>query len=168
MRDLVEKIINEQRTAGFPALSGTRVSGSIPVPEPLVNDIAREKAPRNVRVERIAFLPGNRIVVEANVPIAIFRKSVQIELILPELVDVAENPVMQIRVLGGLAFIGEIVANLLGKLPEGVTFTGGIVSVNLRTMLQKDGNADLLAYLRRLTFVSDRGVLFVGFAVKID
>ncbi len=167
MRDLVERLITEQRASGFPALSGTRVSGSIPVPELLVNDLAREKSPRNARVERIVFLPENRIVVDLSVQISIFRKSLQIELILPEVVDVAENPVMPIRVLGSFALLGQI-ANAMGQLPQGVTINGGIVNVNLRTFLQKDGNADLLDYLRRLTFVSDRGVLFVGFAVKID
>lgn len=167
MRDLVERIITEQRAAGFPAFRGTRISGSIPVPEPLINDLAREKSPRNARVERITFLPGNRVVVDLSVQITIFRKAIQIELILPEMVDVAENPVFPVRVMGSIALLGTI-ANALGQLPQGVTINGGIVSVNLRTFLQKDGNADLLNYLRRLTFVSDRGVLFVGFAVKVD
>lgn len=167
-REYIKQVIEQQRAQGFPAFKGAGIGGRIPLQEFVLNEVIRSKAPSGpFTVQSISILPNNQLVVDGVLSTWLFKKAIRIELHIAPLVDMDRDPILRIRTGGGLASIGEIVANLFKALPEGIVFSGGVVSVNLPLLLQSRGQGDLVRYLRRLTFSSQRGILFIGFDVRV-
>lgn len=170
MRATLERLFQQQRAEGFGALRGTNVSGSVPVRDSLVNAALQDRIRSGklpVKQGTIAFLGGGRVAVEATIKAFFLSPTVRLDLQFPASVDVTRDPVIRIGVSGPIAPLLPLVS-AIGKLPEGVTIGGGQITADLRALLTQRGYADLLPYLRRLTFGGERGTLAIGFEVRID
>jgi len=126
---------------------------SAPVAELAIHAEAENRLLVGFRIPRApAFVPPIRI------PVHIARQ--------PELPD---SPVLVLKlgVLGGLAALAGSAMRAFDKLPRGVQLDGDAVRLDLRSLLESQGMADLLRYVRRLEVTTVPAVVLIRIDVEV-
>jgi hypothetical protein len=170
MGDGIQRIIERQRAAGFPAFRGASVSGTIPVSEAVLNAVAwaalsEQETP--VQRMRLTLPGGNRIVVDLVARILIVNKAFRLELEVDEVVDFAREPVLRLRFVGaGLTgVLIEIFSSLFRQ--EGIRITGGAILVDLREILERQNFGFLLPLIRWVQIRGQAGQLNAEFLLMV-
>ena len=164
------EILRHLQETGFRDLAGTRVSGTVPVSERLINEVVASALPRGapVREVRVQPLPGNRFSVRVS-PRAPLLPTVTLKLEIERQADLPSSPVLVLRMatMGGLLGIAGAALPIAKMLPPGVRLDADRILVDLRTIAAERGAADLLQHVTRLRVNTEEGrvVLHVDLAV---
>jgi len=149
-------------------LNGTYVTGSLPVPEKVLNDIANAKiAERPGRIKQFAIQVGadNYVQLGIRVSVGPFTKWFR-----PEVIVTTETPVILFTIASpeyaGLMWLAELFAREL--LPSGVRIDGRQITLDLREVPQVAPYRRALSYLKTLRVSTRPGTLMVGFEFRID
>ena len=148
------------RDAGFRDLAGTRISGSIPVSERLLNQLVAATMPKNLPVREVTVRPepGNRFSVRIS-PRAAFLPQLTVKLEIEKQPQFPISPeiVLRMATMGGLLGLAGVAFPIASMLPPGVRLEGERIVVDLRELARREGVADLLELVRELDISTDEG-----------
>ena len=148
------------RDAGFRDLAGTRISGSIPVSERLLNQLVAATMPKNLPVREVTVRPepGNRFSVRI-APRAAFLPQLTVKLEIEKQAQFPTSPeiVLRMATMGGLLGLAGAAFPIASMLPPGVRLEGERIVVDLRELARREGVADLLELVRELEISTEEG-----------
>ena len=148
------QVFERELAIGCPGLRGTRVTGTVPITQAVVNDILRasDGASRHVQVE---IHPANRIVLHYS--------ALHVEAVLDDALVVGEAPTLSVRLESA------IVAWTLKRsltIP-GVQLDGRHITVNLGAVEALHPYRQLFPHIKAVTFATSEGLLNVRFELAI-
>jgi hypothetical protein len=148
------------RDAGFRDLAGTRISGSIPVSERLLNQLVAATMPKNLPVREVTVRPepGNRFSLRIS-PRAAFLPQLTVKLEIEKQAQFPTSPeiVLRMATMGGLLGLAGAAFPIASMLPPGVRLEGERIVVDLRELARREGVADMLELVRELDISTDEG-----------
>lgn len=164
------EILRQLQETRFRDLAGTRVSGTVPVSERLINELVAASIPRGapVREVRVQPLPGNAFSVRVS-PRAALLPSITLRLEIERQPELPASPLIVLRMatMGGLLGFAGSALPIASMLPPGVRLDADRILVDLRTIAAQRGAADLLQHVTQLRVNTEEGrvVLHVDLAV---
>ena len=143
----------------FSELPGMAIDASIPVPEPLANELIAEALQSNKNIEycRISIGDQNRISVNLKTPL--WPWPFQLKLKLFRSVDFSGSPKVR-AFLENYAFLGKL-GLLFKALPDEITFYKDQVSVDLGAYLQSAQQKRLLELIESVEIQTRPGMLIL-------
>lgn len=171
MKELIERLIAEQKASGFRDIAGTHVEGRVPLTQALMNEaVAGALRGKNLPLKGATILvtTGNRLIIGLQHGILFAPK--RVEITFPPQANLAEDPILRMRLhLGGLGGVlaGFAAALFPGKFPEGVSLSGDQLAIDMRRLLQSRNLGEFAPLLRSLRFQSETGTLWFGFTVAV-
>jgi hypothetical protein len=171
MRSQLGELWNRERASGFTGLSGSRVSGVVPVRQALVDHfVSQWRSPHGLENLQIRLLPSNMVYVSADVRVFGFRKHVDLTVKVAQAVDFQHRPTLRLLFAerSALAFAATLAAPLLGRLPQGVSIANEMIVIDLADLLASRGAGDLLRPVRALAIEGQEGVIWLNVDIEID
>ena len=170
MGSAVAELLAEERRTGLARLAGSRLRATVPVREPLVARlISQARLPSLVRGLNVRFLPGNHVIVEAEVQVLGFRK--RLEMALKVAASADPGPPRTIRLVfverSLLSSAAGLAGPILGGLADGIGIRDGVVTVDLDTLAARAGVRDLAGHLREVAIDGQEGVLWLEIDVEV-
>jgi hypothetical protein len=154
-------------------LTGTRLSGEIPLTNAVVNHIiaarlAEARVP--ISAARVEALDGNAIGIQL-VPSARLIPSVRIEARIERQPEFPDYPVLRLRwsILGAGA-LARLAAPMIAKftsLPPGVSLEADLVTIDVRELLVARGFGDIIEFIAGVRIDTRPGVFVIRFEVGI-
>ena len=157
---MVSELFLRQQAAGFRDVAGAEVTATIPISDRLVNEIlSAELSPsapvRDVRIEARA---DNTFGVHARLARPAFLPPFSLSLAIARQPELPRDPELVLQVASGaLMALASPVLRLFDALPRGVRTEGDRVFVNVRTLLEQRGLAEVLRYLEDVRIATDPG-----------
>ena len=165
------EILNHLQSTGFRDVAGTRLSGTIPVSERLINEMVAASIPRggHVREAHVRPGPGNRFSVRI-APRAALLPSLTLKLVIERQPELPGSPVLVLRMatMGGLFGMASAALPIAGMLPPGVRLAGDRILVDISAMAALRGFGDLVAHVRRLNITTEAGRILVQLDAAVD
>ena len=162
-------ILEQLRASRFAAIQGTRASLSIPVPEPLLNQLVATMVPASAPVRDLHIRPqaGNRLAVRARASRLEFLPPVTITLQIEQQPQLPDTPLV-IRILS-LPGLLSMASSLLSpsSLPAGIRLDRDRVVIDVRQLLELKGLGEFVPLIERLHVASEDGRLRLDVDVKI-
>lgn len=173
MKELIARLLAEQKARQFADFAGTHVEGEIPLRQGLMNEavagvLAGRILPMGLRGVRVMVTTGNRIILDLQHGNFFLPK--RVELVFPGQAILSQDPVLRVGLrVGGVAGLltGLVGALFPGKLPDGVSLGGDHVAIDTRRLLASRNLAEYGPLLQSLRFQSDTGTLCIGFTVVV-
>ena len=168
MSSRLHDLWSTERSQGLRRLRGSRVSGVVPIRQELVERLVGRRGPGVLGDIHITLLPNSRVRVASVVNVFGFRKQVEAVLKWPPAVDF-RDPTVRLGFVerSPLVAAASLAAPLLGRLPGGISISDGGVTVDLPTMFEKVGLADLLPHVRSLALEGAEGVLWLNLEIEV-
>jgi hypothetical protein len=165
------RVLERLRASGFRDLAGARVTASLPVSEPLLNDIIADMLPRGgaVRSVRVEPQEQDRLALRVKLTKPDFLPPLSATLAIERQPVLPQAPQLVFRVLGlpGLLRLAGSFLSVGTLLPPGVDLRGDLLVVDLAALLAQHGAGDLLGYVERVQLRSDRGRLILEVASAV-
>jgi hypothetical protein len=163
-------LLEQQRAEGFPAFRGTDVRGRVPLRERTLNNALRAlgrsgQLPGALAQVAIQIQADNRITLHG-LP-GPFSPTFRID----PVIDVAAGGRLTLRLQGFAALLGPVISLLvgaLGRLPPGMTISGGVITVDVRAALEQAGQGQLARLIRQVRVATDNGILHIDFHIRVD
>lgn len=144
-------------------MAGARVTASLPLSEPLLNDLIGAVLPRGGAVRTVTIQPQdqNRLAVRVKLSKPDFLPPLSATLAIERQPVLPHAPELVFRVLGlpGLLTLAGPFLSVGTLLPPGVRLQGDLLTIDLAALLAQRGAGDLLAHVQRLQLRSDAGRL---------
>jgi hypothetical protein len=163
-------LIARLRASGFSELAGARATLSLPISEPLLNELVAAVVPASapVRGLRIQLHPGNRLTVNARVLVSSWLPEFPVSAPLeierqPRLPD---SPLV-LRMSPGLVSIAARFLSGRAPLPPGVRIVDERILVDLPVLLESRGFAEVLAYADEISVTTEAGKLIVNASARV-
>ena len=154
-------ILEQLRASRFAALHGTRASLSIPLPEPLLNQLVTTLLPASAPVRDLQIRPqaANRLAVRARASRLEFLPPVTISLQIEQQPQLPDTPLV-IRILS-LPGLLSMASSLLSpsSLPPGIRLDRDRVLIDVRQLLEMKGFGEIVPLIERLHVASEEGRL---------
>lgn len=162
-------ILQRLQAGRFQDLAGTRVSGTVPVPAGLLNEMIAATLPPSAPVRAVTVQPqdDDRLTVTIR-PRAALLPAVTLKLEIEGQPRLPEHPVLTLRMATLSGLFGLASGAVSGMLPPGITLEGERIVVNVGDLARQQGHGELLAFLRTLEVHADRGRLIIEFAAAVD
>ena len=157
------QIFEQLRASRFAAIHGARVSLSIPLPEPLLNELLTAMMPPSapVRDLHVRPQPGNRLAVRGRASRLEFLPPVTISLQIEQQPQLPDTPLV-VRILslpGLLSVAGSLLSP--SSLPAGIRLERERVLVDVRQLLERQGFGEVVPLVERLNVSSEEGRLLL-------
>ena len=155
------RILEQLRASRFADLKGARFSAQIPVGERLLNEIVHAVLPAGAPVKDLHIRPraGNMLAVRARAARLDFLPPVTITLQIEQQPQLPDTPLV-LRILslpGLLSMAGSMLS--ANSLPPGIRLDRDRVLVDVRQLLDRNGFAEVSAFVDRLHVASEEGRL---------
>lgn len=150
-------LLRAQRRDGFPDVEGTEVSATIPISDQLISRVIAQRIPSAAPVREVSLVahPGNEITVRVRLSKPAILPPVQLRLVVEQQPELPLSPVLVLGVVSqGIASLAVNALKFVDLLPPGVRFDGRRFTIDLRTLLERRGAAELLTYLTDLKFTT--------------
>ena len=164
MDKIFQKIINNN----FSDLQGATVDASIPVPQPLINELidAVLKGNKNISSVRASVHPQNRIFLD--VKTALLPWPLNLKLKLDTSVDLASYSSPKIRAwMENNRLLGSL-GSLFNALPQGIKLYGDQVVIDLGAFLRTPEERRILELIKAVGIRTETGTLILDVKVQID
>lgn len=165
-------LIARQHASGFPGLSGSEVQATIRIATPLLNEaiaiqLASVAAVRDLTVQPRA---GNRFDVRVKLAKPAFLPTLSVTLVVERQPQLPADAVLVMTLTGAAGMIGLAAPAItsFGVLPPGIRLEGDRVFVDLRTLLERQGQAALLAHAEHLQVTTEDGTLVLLVHARIQ
>ena len=170
----LNQILEQQRKNGFAGFRGASVKGRLPIREGILNDLIGEsqakKSGKSFRINRLSIWDNNILALNVTVEKWMFSKTLTLELAIEPIIDFPRSPFLKIspaRSLGLLGPVLDIALNAI-NLPGAITVSAGQnISVNLKALLEKAGQAEIVPLIQGLGVTTEPGVLYLGFNLGV-
>jgi hypothetical protein len=166
---LVNLIAREQ-AANFPGLSGSEIQGTLRISADLLNEaIAANLAAAPLRELTVQPRGGNRLDVRVKLAKPAFLPTLSLTLLIVHQPQLPADPVLVMKLSGAAGIIGLAAPAItsFGVLPPGVRLDGDRVLIDLRTLLQRYGQAALLDHAEQLQVTTEEGRLVLSFHARV-
>ena len=167
MSSTVTTLWNEERSAGFRRLSGSQVSGVVPIRESLIQLLVATR-PRSATLQdlQVRLRAGNHLSVQALVRVFGFSKQLEMTFRIAPSID--PNPPRRLHLFFADRSILTSVMGFAGPfLPDWVLRHDSGLVVDLERLAARAGAGDLLQHVGRVAFEGQEGVLWVNFEAGI-
>ena len=156
------------QASGFGDLTGTRIAGTMPLSERLLNEILSASLPPGGPVRSVTIHPetDGRFSVRL-VPRATLIPGITLRLAIEAQPRLPESAVLVVRMATLSGLFGLAGGAVSGMLPPGVRLDGDRILVDLRTIAAQHGVADLLDHLRQLAITTHEGRLVLSFDAAV-
>ena len=164
----MEKIIQRIIRNNFSELNGMAVDASVPVPEPLINELIAEalKGNKNIASVRASIHPQNRVSVD--VKTKALPLTLNLKLKLDTSVDFASYSSPKIRVwLENNRFLGSL-GSLFNALPEGIKLYGDQIVIDLGAFLRNPEQKRLLHLVKSMDIRTEVGKVILDAKIEVD
>jgi hypothetical protein len=165
-------LIDRQQASGFRGLAGSEAHATIKISGQLLNEAVAAFAASTSAISELSIHPhnGNRFDVRLGLAKPAFLPGMTMALAIERQPQLPGDPVLVLRLSGGasvLRLAAPAIANF-NILPAGVRLEGDRVLVDLRTLLQRRGQAQLLDHAQEVEIVTVEGglVVFIHLQVK--
>lgn len=164
----VAALLGRLQAGRFQDLAGTRVSGTVPVPADLLNELIAATLPPSAPVRAVTVQPldDDRLTVTIR-PKAALLPAVTLKLEIEGQPRFPEYPVLTLRMATLSGLFGLASGAVSGMLPPGITLQGERIVVNVGDLAKHQGHDGLVPFLRTLDVHTDRGRLIIEFAAAI-
>jgi hypothetical protein len=164
------RILEQLRASRFTDLAGARVSASIPVSGRLLTELVASSIPPAAPLRDVTIHPqrGDRFSVRARLTRVDFLPPLKITAAIERQPELPDSPlVLRLGSFPGLiAMIGAALP-IASKLPPGIRMDGDRVLVDLKTLAECQGYADLLSLIETIRLTTDEGRLIVEVEVRV-
>ena len=164
----MEKIIQRIIRNNFSELNGMAVDASVPVPEPLINELIAEalKGNKNIASGRASIHPQNRVSVDVRTnPLPL---TLNLKLKLDTSVDFASYSSPKIRVwLENNRFLGSL-GSLFNALPEGIKLYGDQIVIDLGAFLRNPEQKRLLNLVKSVDIRTEVGKVILDAKIEVN
>jgi hypothetical protein len=156
------------QASGFADLAGTRISGTLPLSERLLNEILSASLPPGGAVRGVTIHPetAGRFSVRL-VPRATLIPGITLRLAIEAQPRLPDSAVLVVRMATLSGLFGLAGGAVSGMLPPGVRLDGDRILVDLRSIAAQQGFADLLDHLRQLAITTRDGRLVLDFDAAV-
>jgi hypothetical protein len=168
-------LLQRETARGFTSLRGAVLRGSLPIAEPLLNELIRggehEGDAGLVRPRALAILAGNRLRLDVDARVSFITKRLSIDLEVGQPTGLPGAPQLEVRFPATFATL--LTRAIRARFdPAGVFLEIGphTVTIRLREFLARIGAPEvvaLLPWIKALAFRSEPGVLWVDFEVSV-
>jgi hypothetical protein len=163
-------ILLEQRTAGFPGLTGTHVAAFVPLSANLLNELIAQALPPSAPVSEVHLDPqaGNVLRVRLRIAHAPVIPPLTITLLIDRQPRFPESPVLVLRLASsGLTMLARAASRLLEALPPGLRMENDVVIVDIAELLSQRGAVEWLQYVRELEITTAPGAVLVSIRASV-
>ena len=162
-------ILRRLQTGRFQDLSGTRVSGTVPVSADLLNELIAATLPPSAPVRAVTVQPqdDDRLTVTIR-PKASLLPAVTLKLEIEGQPRLPGHPILTLRMATLSGLFGLASGAVSGMLPPGITLEGERILVNVADLARRQGHGEFLPLLQKLDVHADRSRLIIEFAAAID
>ena len=163
------RIFEQLRASRFADLAGARVSASIPVSERLLNELVVSAIPPSVPVRDVTIQPrrGDRFSVRARLARIDFLPPITITVAIERQPELPDSPlVLRLTSFPGLITMIGAAFPIASKLPPGIRMDKDRVLVDLKTLAESHGYADLLTLVEKVRLTTDEGKLIVALEAR--
>ena len=160
----------ELRASRFAALSGARIVAAIPIAERLLNDVLATWLPASAPVRNVSVAPltGNRLKVTAKLARPSFLPPVSATLEIEQQPQWPDTPlVLRVISMPGLISLAGVMLPIDSMLPPGIRFKDERFSLDLRTLLERNGFAEVVPYVESVRVATDDGRLLLDVSVRV-
>ena len=157
-------LLREQQSDGFPDLAGTAVSAAIPISDQLISRVIAERIPSTAPVREVllAAHAGNQITIRVRVTKPGFLPPIQMRLAIEQQPVLPGSPILVLGIVSqGLASLAVNALKFVDVLPPGVRVDGRRFIIDLATLLERYGAAEVLTYLTDLKMTTLDGRVVV-------
>jgi hypothetical protein len=167
---LVNLIAREQ-AANFPGLSGSEIQGTLRISADLLNEAIAANLAAAAPLRELTVQPrgGNRLDVRVKLAKPAFLPTLSLTLLIEHQPQLPADPVLVMKLSGAAGIIGLAAPAItsFGVLPPGVRLDGDRVLIDLRTLLQRYGQAALLDHAEQLQVTTEEGRLVLCFHARV-
>ena len=162
--DSMDAIFRRLLEDNFSELEGLIAAASIPVPEPLINEMMTItlRGNKNITACQVSIHPQNRVFVNLKTPL--LPLTLNLKLRLDKSIRLGAAPTLTIWLENNL-LLGRL-GSILNILPEGIKLRGDQIVVDIRSFLQSPEQRRLLALVRDVEINTVEGKVIL--AVKIE
>ena len=171
----MQKIIDEQRAMGFPALAGTNVTARVPLRDTVLNEVLAATAFAKggfgpMKAATVKFSEGNRITISLAFDHWMLPKTYQIEGVMAPTVDFAKDPrlLLMLAPSGLLGMVAKVVLGSRDDLRAFLTISGDRVFIDIKALLSRKDTASLVPLLRTIRLKTEAGVLFIEANIQVS
>lgn len=162
--------LREQQARGWAGFRGGRVSGTLPVSESVLMDLAgQQPLPRGLRLTGIRILADGVVRVEVVVGASLLSKRLSPELRVSGVTGVPERPTVTVAVPRAYSVM---LSRALRARPLGFArFDGQELTLDVRELLEQragEAAASMLPLLRRADIRTEPGAVVVDFELAVE
>lgn len=154
------RILDRLRASRLADLAGARASLTIPVPEPLLNELVTAAVPSSAPVHDVAVQvrPGGRFRVTGKLTRAAFLPPIALTLEIERQPELPEGTlVLRVGSLPGLVALAGAAFSISAMLPPGLRLDDQRLFVDLRALLEQRGLGELWPHLDSLRVTTEEG-----------
>jgi hypothetical protein len=154
------RILEQLRATRFADLAGARIGASIPIPERILNELVAASIPPTAPVRDVAVRPqaGDRFALRARLASLDFLPPITLTVVIERQPELPDSPlVLRLLSIPGMIAMMGAAASIASKLPPGIRMDKDLVLVDLKTLAERQGYADLLPLIRSLRIRTEEG-----------
>jgi hypothetical protein len=158
------RILEQLRATRFTDLNGARIAASIPISERVLNELVAVSVPPSAPVRDVTIRPqaGDRFAVRARLTRFDFLPAINLTVVIERQAELPDSPlVLRLLSVPGLIAMVGAAASIASKLPPGIRMDKDCVLVDLKTLAERQGYADLLQLIRSVRVRTDDGRMIV-------
>ena len=163
-------LLRQQRSDGFPDLSGAHASFTVPISDRLVTRLIAERIPRSIPIrefELVAY-PDDVVSIRVRLTKPAILPPIRMRLVIERQPDLPSSPILVLAVTPpGVASLAVTGLDRAGLLPEGMRFDRGRFLVDVAAIFRRVNAADALDFLTdlRITTIAHRVIVQARLAV---
>jgi hypothetical protein len=156
-------LIARQQAANFAGLSGSEIQATLRISADLLNEAIAANLASGAPLRELAVMPrgGNRLDVRVKLAKPAFLPTLSLTLLIERQPQLPADPVLVMKLSGAAGLLGLAAPAItsFGVLPPGIRLEGDRVLIDLRTLLQRYGQAALLDHAEQLQVTTEEGRL---------
>jgi hypothetical protein len=164
-------LLTRLQASRFADLAGSEARATIRLAAPLLNEAVATFAASTPAIRDVTIRPraANHIDVHLKLARPAFLPSLNLTLQIERQPQLPDHPELALRLsgAGGMMRLAGPAITSFGALPPGIRLDGDHVFVDLRDVLRRQGQADLLDYVEQLQVMSEEGTLVLLVQLRV-
>lgn len=164
------ELLRQQQAAGFQDVAGTEVAATIPIADRLLNEVVAAQLPPNAPVSelRIEARAGNTFVVRARLARPAFLPPFTLTFGIARQPQLPHDPNLVLEpAASGLMSLAGPALRIFDVLPPGVRLVDKRIHVNIVTVLEHRGLADVIPFLQDVRVATEPNRLVLSVRARI-
>jgi hypothetical protein len=164
-------LLTRLQASRFAALAGSDARATIRIAAPLLNEAVATFAASTPAIRDVTIRPRAANHIDVNLKLArpAFLPSLNLTLQIEGQPQLPDHPELALRLsgAGGMMRLAGPAITSFGALPPGIRLDGDHLFVDLREVLRRQGQAELLDYVEQLQIMSEEGSLVLLVQLRV-